>query len=492
MNILLIQPAITVKRGEVFGVTPPLSLAYLAAIAEKSGHTVKVIDSIIEGYECKSIVNDKFIRIGLPYNEIENILKKFYPDVVGISCPFSLMDYEMRKMARIVKIVNPKIKVVVGGAHPSSNPGFVIEDPNIDCLILGEGEKTFSELLEKIEKNESFENLRGIWFKINKRIYRKDNKKLILDLDSIPFPAWHLFPIEKYIKNGKSHGSKKRKRFIPTITSRGCPGSCSFCSIHSVWGYKWRARSPENVIREIEEIMGKYKIREFHFEDDNITLSRKRMNKICKLIIERNLDITWSTPNGVAINTLDFKLLNKMKRSGCFQLNFGIESGDPYILKNIINKKLDLIKVKDVIQSSKKLGIWTHGFFVIGFPEESINSINKTINFAKESDLDSANFFIATPYPGTPLYNEAKSMKLLENDLDLTKLRTMDSIMNSKFFKSDEIIKIQKTAYSEFIKYRLKREIFDLNLIKRIVKIKSFDDISFLNQKIGRAVKVFS
>jgi anaerobic magnesium-protoporphyrin IX monomethyl ester cyclase len=275
------------------------------------------------------------------------------------------------------------------------------------------------------------------------------------------------------------------------VTSRGCPGRCVFCSIHSVWGYQWRARSPKNVVDEIEDLATNYGITEVHFEDDNLTLSKDRMAKICDIIGERGLDITWTTPNGVAVYTLDRYILKKMKRAGCYQLCFGIESGDPNVQRNIIHKPLDLNRVKRVINWSKELGIWTHGFFVIGFPGETPENIQRTIDFAKSSDLDSANFFLAAPYPGTPLFALAFSKGALKNGFDLAKLRTMDASMETEYFNSKELVELQKKAYFEFMQHRAKREIINGYILKRASTIRSFDDLTFLTQKIQRFVRIF-
>ena len=490
MNILLIQPPITIAKGEAFGVTPPLGLAYLASVAEKNGHHVRIIDTIAEGYNLRCYKNGQ-IRIGLKADDIRKEIEKFHPDLVGITCPFSLMDNEMRFVASLVKNVDRNIPVVVGGAHPSSMPEHVIRDPNIDFLVVGEGEGTFLDLVKRIDEGASCLDLKGAWIKVNGKIRKNAKREFIMALDSIPFPAWHLLPMEKYMEIGQAHGSQKRKRFASIITSRGCPGTCVFCSIHSVWGYEWRARTPENVVSEIERLVTAYDIREIHFEDDNLTLSKQRIAKICDLIIERGLDISWTTPNGVAVQTIELYLLEKMRKSGCYQLSFGIESGDPYVLRKIIHKPLSLDKVKKVVIWSKKLGIWTHGFFVIGFPGESAHSIRRTTDFAKETDLDSANFFIATPYPGTPLYSLASSKGSLKEGFDLARLRTMDATINTEYFEAKELIELQKKAYLEFMRYRVQREIIYGDFLIRFFKIRSLDDVAFLIRKIRRFIRIF-
>ncbi|MGA2385343.1 MAG: radical SAM protein, partial [Candidatus Bathyarchaeia archaeon] len=338
------------------------------------------------------------------------------------------------------------------------------------------------------EAGEGFLNVNGLVFKKNGEVVRNPPSEFIDDLDSVPYPAWHLMSIEKYIASGQAHGSQRRKRYFPMVTSRGCPGRCVFCSIHAVWGHRWRARSPENVVGEIETLVSKYGIREIHFEDDNLTLSKQRMMRICELILERGLDITWLTPNGVAVNTLDFGLLEKMRKSGCYQLSFGIESGDPSVLKNIIHKPLNLDRVKQIVDCSKRLGIWTHGFFVIGFPGESAESIRRTINFAKEADFDSANFFIAAPYPGTPLYSLAASEGLIRDDFDFSKLRTMDASIDTGCFKAKDLVVLQKRAYLEFINHRVKKEFLNGYFVIRLLRNRSPDDLSFFMQKIKQRV----
>jgi|WetSurMetagenome_2_1015567.scaffolds.fasta_scaffold66219_2 anaerobic magnesium-protoporphyrin IX monomethyl ester cyclase len=491
MNILLIQPPMTISKTEVFGVTPPLGLAYLAAVVEQDGHRTRILDTIVEGFNCRQNKNG-LSRIGMPIDAIRNYIRRFHPDLVGITCPFSLMAEEMRAVAAAIKEVDPYITIAVGGTHPSSMPEHVIEDSNVDFVIVGEGEVTFRELTSRLEDGGDLQNLKGVWLKVDGKARKNADREPILDLDALPFPARHLLPIEKYIQLSQTHGSQKRKRYTSMITSRGCPGRCVFCSIHNVWGYNWRARSPENVVDEIEKLVTDYKMREVHFEDDNLTLSRQRMAKICDLIEERGLDVGWTTPNGVAVQTLDAELLAKMRKSGCYQLCFGIESGDAQVLKNIIHKPLSLKKVQDVVNWSKDLGIWTHGFFVIGFPGESPQSVQRTITFAKETDLDSANFFIATPYPGTPLSRLAADKGCLKGDVDPAKLRTMGASMDTGYFQAADLIVLQKKAYFDFMKHRLKREILGGRMLARTARVRSPDDLAFMLQKIKRFVHIFS
>lgn len=267
--------------------------------------------------------------------------------------------------------------------------------------------------------------------------------------------------------------------------SRGCPNNCTFCSAKVVWTRKWRARSAENVVAEIEHLKEKYNINEIHFEDDNISLDKKRMNKICDLIIEKGLDISWTMPNGIASGTLDKDTILKMKLSGCYQLNFGIETGNEYILKNVIKKNMDLNHTKEVIQWTKDAGIWSHGFFICGFNSETKKMIYDSLKYAKESGLDSAFWNIATPYPATELYD---MMKVKMDFKDFNKLRGCDNVLGSDVLSAEELKKIQKDINREFFKYGIMKQMNPINIIS---KIKSIDDLNYYMRKLKRIIKVW-
>jgi len=254
--------------------------------------------------------------------------------------------------------------------------------------------------------------------------------------------------------------------------------NCVFCTIHSVFGWNWRSRSAENVINEIRFLTEKYHIREIQFEDDNIALNRKRMEKICDLIISEGLDIRWTTPNGIAIWTLDVELLRKMKKSGCYSLSFGIESGDPVTLK-FIGKPVNLAKAKNVIKQANKIGIYTHGFFVFGFPHENLSSVTNTLRFASESDLDLASFYIATPYPATRLYEIMKREKMLQEDSWET-FRTMKATADTEYFRKEELDAMQTRMYTTFFEKRIVNYLRPKTLLGRLRRLENTEDLRFI------------
>ena len=487
---MLIQPPTTFRKKEIVQVTPPLGILYLAAVSEIEGHTVKVLDTVIEGYNRIQTIDElqNYISCGLSYKKILERVKNFKPDVVGITCPFTLMWRSAAEVAKLIKEYDSEVPVIAGGMHPSAVPDEVLLDKNVDFVVIGEGEVTFVKLLETLEKgNVNPQKIRGLAFKDGNQIVRTLSREPIANLDALPFPARHLVPMDGYMKVGLSHGGLRRKRYTSVITSRGCPGRCVFCSIHVIWGRNWRARSPENVVNEIEYLTEKYNVREIHFEDDNLTLNKKRIKEICSLILERKLDISWTTPNGVAIQTLDKELLRKMRQSGCFQLNFGIESGNSKILHQVIKKPINLDYTRRVIKYAGDLGIWTHGFFIIGLPDETMKTIRDTINFAKSTDLDSANFFIATPYPGTELYEICKSKGYIPEDFHYERLRVQDAIVKTGFLTSDELLELQRKAYCEFAQSRIIREVRSFSFLK---KLKSKEDFALAFRKLRRFLLV--
>jgi magnesium-protoporphyrin IX monomethyl ester (oxidative) cyclase len=452
MKILLINPPNTYRRGDDYYVAFPLGLAYLASYLENFGHKVSVLDCLVEDNKLRTFSKD-LLRIGLSNSEILKRVKIINPDLMGISCSYSVQYHNCKNLAEDLKTVF-KTALVVGGAHPSAQPKDVLLDSVFDFVVVGEGEKTIQELADCLENNKNYSGVPGLAFREQGHI-KVNPCSPIHNINEIPYPARHLFPFDKYIWTDHSHNRvTKNKPFATMITSRGCPYNCFFCSIHSVWGFKWRFRTAKNVIDEIEQLYQRYNIREIHFEDDNLTLSKKRMLSICNEIVKRDLNISWTTPNGVHVDTLDEELLGKMKESGCYQLALGVESGNPYVLKNLMRKKMSLNKVKEVVKIMRKLNISVTLFFVIGMPGETKENILDTISFAKDICPDEAYFSIATPYPGTDLYKNCVDNGYIKpNQLDLTLLRPTKAVIETRQLTCIEVEALKDYAYSTSISF---------------------------------------
>ena len=446
MKVLLILPPSTLYPGDVHFASFPLGVGYLAAILERDGHEVDILDCVIEDQTPKRNKDGTF-HVGLSWHAIEEGIRKYSPEVLGISCSYSVDINNARKIAEIAKRIS-QIPVVIGGAHSCALPRETLEDENIDYVAIGEGEGTLSLLLKRIEHREKPTHIDGLGYKKNGMLIVNPKRRYISELDGLPFPARHLFPMDKYINSKRIHGFQlKRTPYTTMITSRGCPNRCVFCTIHTIWGRKWRSRSPKNVVDEIEHLVKEYGIKEIHFEDDNISLSKARMGKICEEIVKRKLDISWATPNGISVNTLDRDIIAKMKKSGCYRLFLAIESGNQFVLDHIIKKGLSLEKVKTINRILKEFAIEVNGCFVIGLPGETREHIQDTINFAKRLDLDTVGFSIATPYPGSVLYDMYKD-NIISNDFSNFRLNI--ATMNTEFLNSKEIEKLRNKAYLEF------------------------------------------
>lgn len=441
-KLLLIQPPYDILKIEPKTAQPPLGLAYLAAILERD-YEVKILDSVVEGYENEEVIDRDFKRYGLNFAEIKTEIEKFNPDVVGVSCLFSTQAENSHKVIKLAKEVSPDIITVFGGAHPSALPELVMEDHNVDFVVIGEGEYVFRDLLRALELGSGFSGLDGLAFRENGNVRILPKIGYIQDIDGLPFPARHLLSMEKYFRINTPMGTTARRMPNTCIsTSRGCPANCIFCSIHTVWGRKYRTRSPENVIAEIELLVNKYRVRELQFYDDNLTFDRARAFRIFDEMIKRRLDLLWTTPNGVAIWALDEELLAKMEESGCYKISLGIESGDDYVLHRIIQKPLDLNKVEPIISFCKKLGMAVDAFFVVGFPGETKRQMEKTLRFARKLKVDNLNITIATPHPGTRLYEICEREKYLKPSFNFKAIRSRRGQIDTPLFTAKEVEKM--------------------------------------------------
>ncbi len=429
-------PAVMPKR-----VQPPLGIAYLGAYLEREGYQVELCDSLIEGFDHSEIVHDDFIRYGISDEGIKDKLRRFKPDVIGISCLFTIQALSAYNICKIAKELDPDIVTVMGGAHPSAMTDEVMKQGTVDFVIPGEGELTFHRLLQAVEKGEDFSNVPGIVFNNEGQLVRTKPADFLSNLDLLPMPARHLLPMEEYFKKDRPHGTATRyKRSTPIITSRGCPAKCTFCSIHTVWGREFRGRSGQNVLDELRHLSERYQVKEIQIEDDNLTYSKPRAHDVLDKIIEADLGLSFTTPNGIAAWVLDKPLLEKLKQAGFYRLTIAIESGNEKVLHDIVRKPLRLKKVQEVVSIAKELDFELDTFFVVGFPGETKDQIQDTFDFANSLNVDNAKFFIATPYPGTELYQIAKDSGYLNKEFDFHNgLSFTKGQISTPEFTSDEL-----------------------------------------------------
>ncbi|MBF0540195.1 MAG: cobalamin-dependent protein [Nitrospirae bacterium] len=486
----MIVPPYTIQRFEPKTAHIPLGLAYIAAVVEKD-YSVKILDAQLEGFYNEVKIDEDSFRYGLSFEDIERQIKSINPDVVGVSCLFDTLSQNAHKVCDITKSIDKTIITVMGGAHPSVAPEFTLKNQNVDYVLIGEADKSFPELLKAVTNGE-IDKIDGIAFRILNNIQINPKTSFIKDLDSLPLPAWHLLKMQEYFKINQSTGSlSKLSPNMPIVTSRGCPARCIFCSIHTVWGRSFRYRSPENILNEIQYLIDTYGIKELQFEDDNLIFNKKRALEIFDGMIKRNFNIIWETPNGTAAWALDDELLEKMKKSGCYRIVLAIESGDQDVLKNIIKKPLNLDTVKPLVKKAKKIGLEVHGFFVVGFPGETLKQIKKTFTYARGLNLDLVYVFFATPRAGTELFKICQEKGYINKEIDFASTNVSASSIETDNFTKQELehmfalhmllININglfhnPIKYSKYIIRKLKKNpVYFFNIIHKMIIKKIFN-----------------
>jgi magnesium-protoporphyrin IX monomethyl ester (oxidative) cyclase len=404
------------------------------------------MDAPTEGRRNLELIDGTKYRVGLENEEIADRIRRWSPDVVGITIPYSGWSKPAFEVAFTVKSVDKDIITVLDGQHPSARPEDCLSHPNVDFVVIGEREHTMFELVAALEQGITgdLEKIRGIGFiKSGKTVITPPRPK-IQDLDSLPFPARHLLPMDTYFVAVKEEPLRGviRKPWAAMITSRGCPYNCVFCSIHTVMGRQWRGRSPENVVEEIEQLVNTYHIKQIDFNDNNMSLDKKRMETICDLIVERGLDIEWYTPDGLRADTLDENLLTKMRASGCKKIRIAPESGVQRVVDKIIKKNQDLKEVEKAVVLSKKLGIKVGCFFVIGLIGETKEEIKKSIDYAyklRKLGAEKFHFSIAMPIYGTELYEQAKRGGFLREGFSDEALAAAEPLIETEEFTADDL-----------------------------------------------------
>lgn len=378
MRILLVNPANAGILKAIGVHFPPLGILYLAAYLEQDGHQVTVRDFCTPGSEPD-------------YNCY---------DLVGISTD-TTRHLKAMQIARRAKEAG--CVVVMGGPHPCYIAAEILSTPWVDFIVHGEGEETMLELVKCLaDKKERWKDIPGISFKQDDMVITTKQRPFINDLDSLPLPARHLLPMDQYRRT--KFGDRP---ITPVVTSRGCPINCRFCSSSSFFGTKWRSRSPESVLEELEHLSAHYGFGAVAFVDDNFTISPERVVAISEGIIRKGLDIWWwnfSRPETIVRNE---EMLRIMRRAGAKTIYIGVESASPRALTEL-GKRQNLDTIIKAVEILKKHGFEIFASYILGSPGEDVRCIHETIRFAKRLDTNVAQFSILTPYPGTALYEELK------------------------------------------------------------------------------------
>lgn len=492
-KILLLQSPITLKEEDVptYGFFPPLGLAYLAGVLLRDNFEVEIIDLLIEGAKYLAPVGGGKIRWGLPDKEIERIVQSKAPGIVGITNNFTSFSTDCIRLARIVRKCLPDTLIVIGGAHASMEPKSLLSNGVVDVVVIGEGEFIFRDLVEAVFKKrlEEARKIAGTVWAAGKEIIDNGWHEPTSDLDAIPFPAYHLLPMERYIWQKRANfAAVMRWPVGHMITTRGCPYNCIFCSTSKHFK-KFRRRSPKNVLAEMKTLIKDYGIREFTFHDDNFMADPEGVRSLCRMIVQNGLDIRWQVSQGINSNLLDEELLELMRNSGMYRVGFPIESGCQETLR-FIRKPIQLEKTKKLIEKCNCLGIYCFGGFMIGLPEETREQIKETIDFIMNSGLDYVKISIAQPLAGSDLYPIYKSLHLLSQIKDASTY--FYTAYDTIYFKAEELDLISADIFHSFSRQRIKN-LFKPGGIKRFIfpKIYSFESFIYFLRMGWLALKGF-
>lgn len=471
LNVLLVQPPIHKSIDRSYASTQiPINLGYIAASLEQEGANVKVVDFCVNEF-----VEADFI----------SLLKEFNPAIVGFTGMTSSINF-VRDIAKLIKQYDSNLLTVLGGVHISAIPKRTMDElPQIDLGVIGEGEETIKEIFWLKVAGKPLEGIKGTVVRSGGKIEINPLRELIKNVDSIPFPARHLFDVKKYNKSHVSRGfSRKYLKIMELITTRGCPNQCIFCAGHISYGYALRARSYENITAEIDQLIKNYGTNHIAIQDDTFTLNKELVRRLCAYLKDKKL--SWDC--NARVNTVDFELLKMMKDSGCKKISFGVESGSPRILK-LIKKGITLEQVRAAFAASRKAGIrYTEGTFILGsHPSETEEEVKQTVDLIFELMPDFASLTIICPFPGTEVYRLMDEQKLLDENLDWSKFTFINNTPPFKrleHLSAEQLVETQrkflKTYYSS-PKY----------LLSQAVKIRSLREVQYFMNLGTQLVKEF-
>ena len=446
MKILLMTP---INRSYV--VMPSLGIGYVASILRLNNHEVKILHAIKEK---------------ITFDDFENYIKENDFDIIGIQM-FTFDITAVKKHLAIIKKNKPSTISILGGYHPSGDPYGVLESiPQADFAFASETELAFPVFLEEIIKKEpNFKVVPNLIWKDDNNCY-VNPVKVENNLDKIPFPAWDLMDPRSY-PEAPHGGFFKSFPTAPIIITRGCPMSCTFCAGKSITTKEIRKRSVENVIEEIQLLRVSYNVNDFLIEDENFTLHKQLVYDFCNQLIDKKINITWSCPSGVRLDTLDLPMLELMEKAGCHSLAVGVEFGSQRI-HDITLKNLKIKTIKEKVDLFRGTNIKVTGFFMFGIPGETRKEMIQTIKFAKSLRIDRAQFNNYMPLPGSMLYDKLKKEGMDSIDYDHFFVHDVGYVPQG--FTRKQIKNIQRRAYLEFY---LRIRII-IGLIKEITSFRQF------------------
>jgi len=469
--ILVIPPQYEgmLKKDEWF---PQMGIASIASVLESKGMEVNVIDAIINNYTIKETLNGILCRD---------------PDAIGITAT-TLNRFSAIELCNAIKKQKKKCLTFVGGVHFTPTAKNALEvAKGIDVVVRGEGEETVLEMLNCYFNKNDFKNVLGITYRNEEgKVIENKNRPLIKDLNSLPLPAYHLFPLSKY--QSFIAGSNERERVIGAASTRGCPYNCIFCACGSFWQGSFRRKDPKIFVDEVQYLYNKYGIKAFRFVDDTFILIKSHVTEICKEILKRRLKIRWFA--SARVNGVDKEILLLMKKAGCISIGYGIESGSQRVL-DTIGKQITLSQIRNAVKLSMDLGFFVKTYFMASFPGETLEDFKQTLNLIEEFKKYGGNMVVPSIgitqiYPGTEIERIAHEESLVPRNFSWN---TYQEFPKSKLFTISSTVPIYEnsTLLIEKIHFTMSRfskgNIFE-NAVRFIIWISSVRSFNDLNKKI--------
>ncbi len=431
----------------------PIGLGYIASVIKKEGYSVKILD-----------IN----ALKLSDEEVRETIKKLEFDIAGIGGLTPTYKY-VKWLADTIKTYKPDVTVVAGNMVATAHPELLLRNSRVDIAVIDEGEATIRELVPAILNKKDFSEIDGIFYKSkDNEILKTSPRKRILDLDSLPFPAWDLFPMEIYLDN------PMQARTMVVSAVRGCPYECTFCS--HPFGRRVTFRSAGSIVEEIKELKERYNIKMTGFSDDLFLINRKLVLEFCDRMIAEKVNIEWGC--AARVNLVDDSLLRNMRLAGCVELGYGFESGSQAMLDRM-KKRVTVKQAEEAVKVTRRAGMKITGSFILGMPGETESTIKETLDFIKRTRLPMRRFFYATPYPKTELYEFAKQLRRLPADEDkyvesLGEMR-LTFLVNLTDFPDKKLVSLKESAEKiakRNLSFRFKFEEFMRDWLRRFTVIR--------------------
>ena len=454
IDLLIIKPGSSQKiygnlSQTLSAIEPPVIGGLVAGFIREKDYSVKILDMEVENLDAKATV-EKIIKI----NPLLVNIVATGSNPSASSTPLMIITGEVLK---ILKKKNPKIKIILTGIHPSVLPERTLREEKTDFVGKGESFYTILNLLKALKSNKKIKDftINGLWYLNEKKeVIGNGWGDLVENLDELPFVTWDLLPMDKYRShNWQCFGDlSQRKPYAVIYTSFGCPYNCTYCNIHALYNGNpgIRFRSPENIIKEIDLLVKNYKVKTIKFLDELFAINEQRVNRICDLLIERGYDLNiWAYAR---INTVNEKMLKKMKKAGINWLAYGIESGSKKVRSGVNKLGFEEDTIRKVIKMTQDAGIYVLGNFIFGLPEDDLGTMKETLNLAEELNCEYINFYTAMAYPGSQLYEEVleKGLELPKSWLGYAQLNEETLPLPTKYVSGRDVLRFRDKAFREY------------------------------------------